>query len=553
MLEAIVKRTMTALYADGCAVWLPDDHGQRLLPAASSGLTPAFIERVQRLLDEHDRGAGGAFLQLKSNRQPLYTRDDRARARGDSDLLAQVLAEEGIVSALRLPLFEPGGDVVGMLALYHRHERAYSDSEVRLAQAFTDQIAAALHNARLAEKERAAQAAAARQLERVNALAAITEQLLTTGELHTVLQVVVDAAVRLCAAGGAAIAFLRPGERKLALGATAGDLSAWFASFPEADVDDARLAETSTGRALAGNAPILVRDYAAQLLTTTTEAQTRTAGVRALIAAPIRKHETLLGMLWVADTKPGSLTEEDTLLVQALADQAALAIEHTRLVQRGQDAAVIEERSRLARDLHDSVTQSVFSLGMMARAAQTQHARGSDRLGGTLERIADLSQDALKEMRALLFELQPTGLAEDGLTPALRKLAEAFRARIELEVCFEGDSPVRLPSEVETAIFRIVQEALANAAKHAQATTVTLTVDERDGRLRVAVQDNGVGFNPDAPVRESADGRRGGMGMRTMHERAAAAGIQLRVRSKPGKGATVLLEAAIPAQARAAV
>jgi signal transduction histidine kinase len=255
-------------------------------------------------------------------------------------------------------------------------------------------------------------------------------------------------------------------------------------------------------------------------------------------------------VLWVNDVRPHDFTAEDVTLVQALADQAALAIDHARLVRRGQDAAVLEERTRLARDLHDSVTQSVFSLGMLAKAAQTQHERRSPALDGTLDRIAQLSQDALKEMRALLFELQPTGLAEEGLAAALEKLVAAFRVRVDLAVTLYGDTDLRLPADVETAVFRIVQEALNNAAKHARATEVTVTVAVLEDRLRVTVEDDGVGFDMEAPAGE-ADGS-SGLGMRSMRDRAAAAGLTLRVTSSPGRGTLVSVEAPLPEEERMA-
>ena len=116
----------------------------------------------------------------------------------------------------------------------------------------------------------------------------------------------------------------------------------------------------------------------------------RCLGGRRFKTAPPKQ---LADGLWVADTTPGAFAADDVALVEALADQTALAIEHARLLRRGQDAAVLEERTRLARDLHDSVTQSVFSLGMLARAAQTQHARGAATLRTTLERIERLAQE----------------------------------------------------------------------------------------------------------------------------------------------------------------
>jgi GAF domain-containing protein/two-component sensor histidine kinase len=547
LLDGIAQRSMAALAADGCAVWLVDDERQHLQLGAAAGLSTRFLETVQHLLTTEEAAARAATRSVLSMDRPSYSADDQARARTASDRIAEALAAEGIVSALRLPLFEPEGSIVGMLALYHRRERSYSAGEVRLAQAFTDQVAVGLHNARLAEKEREAQAAAKRQLDRLTAITKITERLLGATELSGVLRVVVEAAGRLSGASGAMVGLIDDDGSRITAVAAEGEPRQYFERFESRRLDEEYLTCTATGQAIASRTPVVVEDYATWPSRHPVQEETIRLGVRAFVVAPLLIGGRPIGVLWVNDTKPRPFKGEDVLLVQALADQAALAIEHARLVQRGQDAAVLEERTRLARDLHDSVTQSVFSLGMMARAAQTQHSRGSDRLGATLDRIATLSQEALREMRALLFELQPTGLADDGLGPALRKLADAMRTRLELDVAFEGDTDLRLAPEVETAIFRIVQEALANAAKHAQATSIAVTIDEVPGHLRVAVRDNGVGFDPRAPVVARSDGSQGGMGMRTMRERAAAAGLSLRIRSRRGRGTTVLVEAPLPA------
>jgi signal transduction histidine kinase len=237
--------------------------------------------------------------------------------------------------------------------------------------------------------------------------------------------------------------------------------------------------------------------------------------------------------------------DEQAFLV-AIASQAAVAIDTARLFLDAQDKAVLEERTRLAHDLHDSATQTVFSLGMLARAARTQHHQGSDKLPETLERIATLAQEALVELRSLLFELRPDALVEGGLGAALPKLVTGFETRTNLTVRCRGATSARLTPEAEMAMFRIVQEALANAAKHARATAVDLEIRERAGALLVTVRDDGVGFDPAAPVQPSADGRQGGQGVRSMRERAAAAGLALSVASRPGDGTTVRVEAPLP-------
>jgi signal transduction histidine kinase len=549
LLQSLVQRSRAAFGADGCAVWLLDKLTGMLTPGAADGLSQRFIDDLMR---PRATNPAALFGVLESTRQPLFTQDDQAAARARNPDLAAALAAEGIVSALRLPLVEAGDEVVGMLALYHRRERLYSESEVRLAQAFTDQIAVTLHNARLAEKERQARVDASRQLERLRAVTQITERLIGATELSEVLDIVVEAASRLCDASSAMVGLIDEGGRRISAVAFEGEPRRSFEQFRRPAIDAAFLADTAAGQAIARRQPVVVEDYAAWPARHETQQETLRLGVRAFIVAPLLIQNEPVGVLWVNDVRPRSFRLEDVALAQALADQAALAIDHARLVQRSQDAAVLEERTRLARDLHDSVTQSVFSLGMMARAAQVQHDRGSDRLGGTLERIAALSQDALKEMRALLFELQPTGLSEEGLAVSLERLAEAFRSRMELQVSYQGNSTTRLPSEMETAIFRIVQEALANAAKHSHAGTIAISLDETPDRLRVVVRDDGVGFDLGAPVVESPDGRRGGMGMRTMRERASAAGLEFGIRSRPGQGTSVMVDAPLVIEAAGA-
>jgi signal transduction histidine kinase len=546
MIEAIVDRSAAALSADGCALWLAGHDRQRLVLGAASGLSPRFWSGMVRLMADDPPSAAAAYRGMMGMTQPVYNADDPARVRQMSAALADILAEEGVTSALRLPLFEPEGDVAGMLALYHRRNRVYSDSELRLAQAFADQIAVGLHNSRLAEKQREAQGSAKRQLERLTAITRITERLLGATELDSVLRVVVESAARLSGASGAMVGLVDDEGRRLQAVAFQGEPRAFYEQFGSPLLDEAYLRDTATGRALASGVAVVVEDYTAWPAQHPARQETIEQGVRAFVAAPLLLAGRPIGALWIHDTRPRTFAPDDVALVEALADQAALAIEHARLAQQGQDAAVLEERTRLARDLHDSVTQSVFSLGMMARAAQTQFARGSDRLGTTLDRIAELSGDALREMRALLFELQPTGLAEEGLTGALRRLADAVRTRTELDVCFEGATSVRLSASVETAAFRIVQEALANATKHAKATSISIVLEESPAMVQICVEDNGVGFDPAAPVVQSTDGTTGGMGMRTMHERAAASGLLLRISSAPGTGTTVTVEAPRP-------
>ena len=573
LLEGIVERTMAALATDGCVVWLVDERDGVLTSVAARGVSAEFFARMS----SYNATQGNPrFEEMRDTRRPVYMRDAHTSIRARDPRRAATVAAEGIISVLMLPLFMPGGAIAGILVLYHRRERVYSQDEIRLAQAFTDQVAVALHNARLtenerearenaarlaeeeraareaaarlAEQERAAREAADRQLERLTTLAAITQQLLAAGELDAVLRVVVESASRLCDASGAMVSLIDDSTRQArvvaAHGLPAVTVARLGADKPRA-LDGTFFSGSATEAALRQGKAVAIEDYAAWPASGARDASLGD-GVRALILAPLRVRDVPIGALSVTDRRWRRFTPEDVALVEALADQAALAIEQARLLQRSREAAGLEERARLARDLHDSVTQTVAGLGMLAQAAQVQHARGLPALSGTLERIGTLAKEALAETRALLFELRPAALAEEGLAGALAKLVAAVQVRVDLPISYAGTATTRLSPETELAIFRIVQEALANACKYARATAITVTVAEADGQLTVTVADDGVGFDPAAPVAPSADARWGGMGLRAMRERAAAAGLALRVDSAAGFGTRISVAAPLP-------
>jgi signal transduction histidine kinase len=202
--------------------------------------------------------------------------------------------------------------------------------------------------------------------------------------------------------------------------------------------------------------------------------------------------------------------------------------------------AVLEERQRLARDLHDSVTQSLYSLSLFSRAAREAAEDGD---GGRLNRsLAELERNTLhtlREMRLLLYELRPADLEQEGLIPALELRLNTVERRVGLQLDVRLDEFPGLSPHVEVQLYHIIVEAMNNIVKHAVATHVTLHLNRADGHLRLLIADDGQGFDPMQT--------KGGMGLRNIRERVARLGGEFSLSSRPGGGTR--LEAVIPYQA----
>jgi signal transduction histidine kinase len=242
--------------------------------------------------------------------------------------------------------------------------------------------------------------------------------------------------------------------------------------------------------------------------------------------------DQVIGMLTVSHVVPAYFNPEHARLARAFADQAAIAMENARLFEQAQHGAALEERQRLARELHDSVSQALYGIALGARTARTLLERDPPAVAEPVEYISSLAEAGLTEMRALIFELRPESLEMEGLVAAISKQAAAIQARHGMTIECRLDSEPALALPVKEALYRITQEALHNVVKHAGATSVTVTLDAANGRTSVTIQDNGRGFDPEGDFP-------GHLGLRSMRERAAKSGGALRIVSGPREGTRV--------------
>jgi signal transduction histidine kinase len=259
--------------------------------------------------------------------------------------------------------------------------------------------------------------------------------------------------------------------------------------------------------------------------------------IRSELAVPLEAKEAVIGVLHVQSERPNAFDESDLVILQSLADQAALVIENAHLYEQAQQVATLEERQRLARELHDSVTQALYGVTLYAEAAARLLSVGDAELASDhLREVRQTAQEALQEMRLLIFELRPPVLEQEGLVAALETRLEAVEGRSGLETEFIIEGDVRLPTDIEEGLYRIAQEALNNALKHAQAKCITVHLRQERQSVTLEVGDDGIGFDP-STAREQ-----GGLGLPGMEERAARLGGRLTVSSRPGEGTSMKVE-----------
>ena len=257
---------------------------------------------------------------------------------------------------------------------------------------------------------------------------------------------------------------------------------------------------------------------------------------------PIKVAGEVFGVFSADYVQPRAFGDDEKRLFVALAQRAALAIDTAQLYEQSQALAVMEERNRLARDLHDAVTQTLFSASLIAEALPTLWESDQGEGRQLLKELRQLSRGALAEMRTLLLELRPAALVEADMGHLLRQLAEAVTGRTGISVIVTMDDKCALPPDVHVALYRIAQEALNNVVKHAQASQVTVSLrcsspqaeGIEGGCVELCVSDDGRGFDP---VKVSPDH----LGLGIIRERAQAVGATLEIASQPGHGTRVVV------------
>lgn len=477
--------------------------------------------------------------------------------------------ENNLTAYLGAPCYDSRGNLLGHLAVLNDKPLHCAAQDLAILELFAARAGAELERKQAVERVRAgqqgldhlnqqlatynhdlAQQVAVRtcELERRHQVAEGLRDLLTilnsNRPLQEILDYIVSAATQLLGTVSGAIYSLQPNQKTLVVQTTCG--------LPLAYATDLTFAADKSflGQAIIKRQPVVVSNIAATLAEQQDSLDEQrqsllTQHYHTLLTVPLLRQgqqtaDKVYGALALYYPEQRSFSDEEIGLVVAFATQATLAIENAQLRQRVEQTAILTERSRLARELHDSVTQSLYSMTLLSEGWRRMAVRGE--LGAVDERLAELgelSRQALKEMRLLVHELLPPALEKEGLLGALYQRIAAVEKRAGIDARLLVDQVIELPSHLEAALYRITQEALNNALKHANATAVTVSLHTSADQVMLAINDNGKGFAQANSV--------GGLGLITMRERTEHLGGTFTVDSTPNQGVTIRVQVPLPA------
>jgi len=513
ILSSALNQVLQATGLDTGGIYLLDEDAQILSINAHQGFKNKFIAEIDNL--KIGEGFSGKVLETG---EPLVIRDISL----DKKLSRLGVKEEGLTSLVVVPLSSKG-KTVGTLFLVSRDIRDFDEDEVELLILAGLQIGVAVDNASLFQAEQ-------RRAEQFRVISEVGRQITSIMDIDQVLDQVVHLIQKAFAYDHVAIATIEDDYAVYRVGAGR------YWKNPEFEFNPSRLRigyEGITGRAAASGQAVYLPDVRED----SDYVEMVGSATLSEFVVPIKVKGRVIGILDTQSDRLNAFDDSDQVVLQSLADQAAVAIENAQLYKQAQKLAVVEERNRLARELHDSVTQALYGITLHAEAAYRQlDAKQMDLANEQLSELRSTAQEALREMRLLIFELRPSVVELQGLVPALRARIEAVEERAGMGVEFNADEHLDLSDKVQDGLYRIAQEALNNALKHAKANQIVLNLTGTLAKVTLEIMDDGVGFNPD----EAVEG--GGLGLDGIIERAELMGAELTFDSWPGKGTTIRIE-----------
>jgi PAS domain S-box-containing protein len=524
VLNAICEETAQALAVPAAVLLFFDERQQLFYPAATFGLPSAFMERYipnpRAVYDQYPQ-SGAQIVVPNLRKLPNLVNAD--------------LFEEYGIHAIALAGLNREDHLLGVLSAYTTDaDHSFSEDDINLLRSLADLGAQAVRNAILFQAEQ-------KRSEQFRTLSEVGRHITSILDTDELIRQIAQSVRRIFDSSQVVILLIE--EDALVMVEPAAQVTQ-VASPPHTSAnglgprtripfaDSATPFPCVAGRVAAHGQTILVRD----LERDERGFQSFTPGTRSEIAVPMKVQQRVIGVLNVQSEVVDAYDEMDLIVLQSLADQAAVALENAQLYEQTRQLAILEERQRLARELHDSVTQALYGMTLYTAAASDLLALGDLQTAANhLTIMQETAQLALSEMRLLIFQLRSPTL-RDGLASALQERLESVEKRSGLNPHFISSGIEHSDVRVHEELYRIAQEALNNVLKHARARNVYVRLHQTPSAITLEVQDDGVGFDHSLALRA------GGMGLRGMQERVDQLGAVLAIESQPNRGTTIRVE-----------
>ncbi len=517
-LRRIVQAARELTHARYAALGVPDGRGG-LATFLTEGMADEEIARIPH--PPVGRGLIGEIYRTgRSIRVPDLTKHPRAAG--------FPAGHPGMRSFLGVPI-SAFGRPVGQIYLTERiGADEFSEEDQSLIEMLAAHAAAALENARLYRQVREREEELAhrnRELELVNSLSTAVS---TAVELEPLLQGILDRVVTLFGARAGEVFLRAEDQNEFALAVHRGTTEAAFWEVSRFRTGEGFMGQVAaTGKAMwtsnLEQEPAFLRQSIVE------------AGFGTLISVPLVARAQVVGIMSLAFQGERPLRLEEIGLLEAIGAGVGVAVENARLYRQARRVAVLEERERIAMDLHDGIIQSIYAVGLTLDSAKLQLQTDRRQSEAGMAQAMDRLNEVIRDIRAYILDLQPSRVRMDDLEGALGRLANEFRANTKVETELLADASVarELDPAGRSAMFHISQEALANAAKHAHATHVWVSLRGEDGNAVLQVIDNGLGFPADRTPALL------GHGLSNIVDRGHAVGANVEIVSSPGEGTTV--------------
>ncbi len=463
--------------------------------------------------------------------KPYLISDSQKDERVYGDIIRQVGARTFVI----VPLMSGAGPI-GTITVANKDSRPLGTEDERILKMLSSGAVVALENARLYRDEQEQRLQAERRRQVAEGLRDVLAVLNSNRPLDYILNFILRQSSQFLGSD-AGVIYRLDREKKLLFREATTDMPAEFDTFTSMP-----FLLTEPNQSILNRKPFAVPDLRTRLLNYELKdlhyseiqvwMQVMLTHFGAYISVPLVLRDEVYGALSLYYKEKREFTQEEIDLAVFLADQAALAIENARLRTQAERSAVATERSRLARDLHDAVTQTLFSASLIAEVLPRMWDRDQEEGKRRLSELRELTRGALAEMRTLLLELRPSALVEAEIAELFRHLTDAFtgRARLPIHLSIEGDAS--LPPDVKVALYRISQEALNNVVKHAEASQVAVQIRCLPGQVELHISDDGCGFDPSIFSPEH-------LGLGIMRERAENIGAHIHIKSAVNQGTQI--------------